>query len=393
MWERKLVSPSVKNSSESLQRAPAGSGGTVEARRRSLRVVLATPLGRGGRGGMDRLADMLIDDARKLKDAPIEVQRITTKGGDSRIIGTFYFIAAIAQLLVYLLLRRVDVLHLNMAVQGSFYRKYLLSKLARAFGVPYIAHIHSGRFDEFWDSANRRTLGHIEDMFSQSAQIIVLGNALKAHFVNKSPNLSGIVSVVRNGTPRKIERMTDKPGSGSQLNIVYLGNLTPLKGLPHLLDALVRIKARTDWTATLAGDVGVVEAKRFIEEAGLADRVSVPGWVSPEEVDRLLSEGGIFVLPSLTEGLPMSIIEAFAWGVPVVTTPVGAIPEIIEHEKNGLLVTPGDAGALTGALVRLLDDQELRERLGQAGLQSHQESFSFEAHAREVTRIWRNACQ
>ena len=80
----------------------------------------------------------------------------------------------------------------------------------------------------------------------------------------------------------------------------------------------------------------------------------------------MLSHTDVFVLPSTAENLPMAIIEAFAFGIAVVATPVGAIPELIDHERNGLIVPVGDVKALADALRALIVDFELRGRLGNA---------------------------
>ena len=83
-------------------------------------------------------------------------------------------------------------------------------------------------------------------------------------------------------------------------------------------------------------------------DLGLVSRVAVPGWVGSDGVERLIANSSILVLPSFVENLPMSVIEGMAAGLAVVATPVGAVEEIIEHEKTGLLIPPGDVRRVGG---------------------------------------------
>ena len=120
----------------------------------------------------------------------------------------------------------------------------------------------------------------------------------------------------------------------------------------------------------------------------IADRVLVPGWLELRERDRLLRNTDILVLPSLAENLPMVIVEAFARGIPVISTPVGAIPEVIEHGRNGLMVPVGDEGKLAEALEQLIEDPALRRRLGRAARRDHAERYDFETYVGRLTKVW-----
>ena len=101
-----------------------------------------------------------------------------------------------------------------------------------------------------------------------------------------------------------------------------------------------------------------------------------------------LRAANILVLPSFSENLPMSVIEALAHGAAVVCTPVGALPELIEHERTGLIVKPGDVEGLASALGRLIDDPELRQRLGENGRALHRTRLAIEICAERLVAIW-----
>jgi glycosyltransferase involved in cell wall biosynthesis len=108
------------------------------------------------------------------------------------------------------------------------------------------------------------------------------------------------------------------------------------------------------------------------------DHIEVRPWVDAVERDRLLNESDVFALPSYAEGVPMSLLEAMAAGLPCVTTGVGGIPDVFTHGAEGLVVEPGDIERLTAALAHLIDDEEFRLR---AGRRAHERARGLDVHA------------
>ncbi|NEO94826.1 MAG: glycosyltransferase family 4 protein, partial [Moorea sp. SIO3G5] len=108
----------------------------------------------------------------------------------------------------------------------------------------------------------------------------------------------------------------------------------------------------------------VEQACQLVESLDLGDYIKVPGGIDSGQRDALLAKADIFILPSYNEGLPMAMLEAMGWGLPVITTPVGGIPELVVHGDNGLLVKPGEIPELSMAMQTLINDQALRLSLG-----------------------------
>ena len=109
------------------------------------------------------------------------------------------------------------------------------------------------------------------------------------------------------------------------------------------------------------------------------------------DVDALLNAVDFFVLPSDTEGLPLSVLEAMAHGLPIVASHVGGIPELIDHEQHGLLVPPRDPRALAVAVQRLYRDKSLRAKLGAAARARASDEFSLSTTAQQYERLYRRA--
>ena len=124
------------------------------------------------------------------------------------------------------------------------------------------------------------------------------------------------------------------------------------------------------------------------EELGIADKVVLPGWVSGEDKDRLFSCARAFCLPSYAEGLPMAVLEAFAYGLPVITTPVGAIPDIADNGQNVLLFDCGDVDELANSIEKLISDRVLRERLADNGRELATTVFSQETVSNQIAGIY-----
>jgi glycosyltransferase involved in cell wall biosynthesis len=370
------------------QVAVASAPATRSATSQPLVVMVATPFGAGGRGGIDRLTDLIVDHVGKGDDPDLRARRLTVRGGGGHLKGAATFAAASARLAGLAMRRRVGLVHLNVAVRGSVYRKFLLSRIARIFRVPYIVHLHSGRFSDYWDKAKPAEARLIRTFLRDSAGIIVLGNAYREMFESRLPDILGKVHVLPNGTRARATRPAAK-SLGAPVRITFLGRLSPLKGTPQLIEALGRLKAHPGWAATLAGDGDLTASRARIAELGIADRVALPGWLGSDDVDRLLAETDIVILPSFTEGLPMTIIEAFGAGIAVIATRVNAVGDVVQHDRNGLLVEAGDVDGIAHALTRLIDDPDLRRRLGETGRADHREKFDHDACMSRLTDLWR----
>jgi glycosyltransferase involved in cell wall biosynthesis len=354
---------------------------------KDIRVVWTTPNGLTGAGGMDRVSQLIMGaiDAGTLRG--VSITPLTTKGKWGVGVGAFVFAGALARFALIAGKGGVDVLHINVAAYGSAYRKLILARLARAFSIPYIVHVHTGRFGEFLNRASPRLAAALERFFEQSVGVIVLGRDFRSLIEKRFPRLKTKVHLLANATPSR-RRTPREVRPGDRLQLTTVGYIGPNKNTVQLIEALARLKPRTDWVATIAGNGDIDTARAHVNRLGLADRVSLPGWIDHAAVQELLDRTDVFVLPSLSEGMPMAILEALSYGVPVVATPVGAIPEVVGHERNGLIIPVGDLDALVEALARLLDDGDLRRSLGQQGLRDHAERYDLQGYIERLKGIW-----
>jgi glycosyltransferase involved in cell wall biosynthesis len=362
------------------QVSPDGAG-------RAVRVMVVTPLGEGGKGGIDRIMDEIRHRLEKSPRPDLSVSFQVTRGQGH---------IALSPLLVAGLLLRLagrpfgfgpDVQHINLSSHGSTLRKIAVARTARLFGIPYIIHLHGSEFRSYWQGASPGLSGLIRDMFKHASGILVLGRVWHDFILERVPEAGSRIEILPNATPMPTQ---PRSAAGDIVTILFLGEVGARKGVPQLIEALSCLPRELPWRAIIAGNGAIDEAKTALAGHGLSERVAVPGWVGPADVARLLSEADVLVLPSFGENLPMSVIEGMARGLAVVTTPVGAVEDIIESERTGLLVPPGDSQALAHALERVVGDGELRRRLGDAAQAFHREHLEIGGYVERLVTIWRD---
>ncbi len=354
-----------------------------------LRVSVMTPLGPGGKGGIDRQMDALGRALARHPELRVEATFHTTRGEGPLIVSAWLTLAAMASLVARKMSGRVDVVHINLAHSGSVYRKGAIGKLCYLLGIPYVIHLHGSMFRQTWNEAPAWLSKELRLFFERSAFTLVLGKVWAAFVSSKAPGVADRIFL----SPTASEAYTGGSAQTDRqvLNILFLGRLGERKGVPHLVAALKLLETETNWHADLAGDGEIVETQVLLRKLGLADRVGVPGWVSDESHERLFGNADILVLPSLNENLPMTIVEAFSRGVPVIATPVGAISDIVIDGVSGLLVEPGNAEQIAAALKKLLHDKELRARLAAGGLAVFNDRLNIESYTVRLADIWRRA--
>jgi glycosyltransferase involved in cell wall biosynthesis len=269
---------------------------------------------------------------------------------------------------------RIDVLHTHDFAMNTFGAAAAL--LAR---VPAVSTIH-GRH---WVTDRPRRALAYRALRRLGVPIVAVSEDLAGFLAVGLRVPRAQLQVVHNGIPIPHAPAGDDPqrrasargllGIPSDLALVVaVGNLYPVKDHATLLRALARLPGAR---VAIAGR-GDQEAplRKLAAQLGLADRVHLLGL--RDDVDTVFAAADVFVQPSLSEGLPLAVLEAMANGLPVVATRVGGIPEAIADGQTGLLVPPGDPAALAAALGEVLSARERATALGKAGRERATAEFS-----------------
>ncbi|WP_169741601.1 glycosyltransferase family 4 protein [Beijerinckia mobilis] len=282
------------------------------------------------------------------------------------------FVGALLSFIRLLTLHRVDLVHLHSAMRGSFWRKSILASLARMRGVPVIFHLHGSEMKSFYDEQKPWGQKKIADQLTRAARVVVLSESWRTFVQTIAPAADPLTVPNYVTVPAQPAR-----GTGSPLTLVFLGLIGARKGLYDLLEALAFVRQSYPDIVLLVGGNGEEEkAKECVQALGLDDAVEFKGWVGPAEKAELLDRADIYVLPSYNEGLPMSVLEAMAYGIAVVTSNVGGLPELVEDGVHGRLVQAGDKEGLAAALLELARDPERRRQMGEAGRRRVVEGYS-----------------
>jgi len=277
---------------------------------------------------------------------------------------------------------RPKILHLPVTSGLAFWKSALLILLGKAFQMKTIAHLHGGRFDQFYREQNpliRRIIGWV---FHKADIVIALSSRWKRFlFEEVRPDLQ--VEVVSNTIDllfaHEIEQGIDF-SQRKEKSILFLGSLGHRKGVFDILEAIPLVwDKHPDACFVFAGEEEKRGEKSQIDQVcrkkQLKDNIQFLGMVTGQAKIELFKKSMVYILPSYGENLPYSLLEAMATGLPVVTTPVGAIPEIIENGYNGFLVEPGDYEALAKRILQILDEPMLREKMSQANIKTIKNGF------------------
>jgi len=183
------------------------------------------------------------------------------------------------------------------------------------------------------------------------------------------------------------ERRKSKPENAS-IRLLFVGTLYERKGLEYLIEALALLKA-TNWTISLAGSANmespyVKNIMNMLNEHPNKNKIRILGRVGADKLESLYRSSDIFVLPSLYEGFGLVALEALGYGLPIVASDVGGIPEIVENGRSGLLVPASDSKALAAALDRLIIDRNLRNLFARNALARAKDFANKPSFAKQV---------
>jgi len=266
---------------------------------------------------------------------------------------------------------RRAVLHVHTTAGMGFWRDAAYVGAAIAARCPVLLHLHGGGFERFYDriGTGQAVVRHV---LQHAAWVAVPSQRMAGWIHSVSPTVRAVF------LPSPV--VVGPPSKGARPNLIlFLGRLHADKGIYDLLDAVSQLRAAVpDVRLVCAGDGERVAVAQYAEHLGIADAVKFTGWVGPSGKRALLESAAVFALPSYDEGMPVSLLEAMAAGVPAVASPVGGIPELVVDGTSGLLAAPGDVATLQRHLRKLLLERSLGERIGAAGRETVRARFAAE---------------
>ena len=354
----------------------------------TLQVALVTPPPDAS-GGIGRLVQAEIEFFDKNYGQDLSVELLDSRGGRLSLSG-FYTAAVVWRLWRLKRRRKVDLVHINMSTRASTLRKSIILLAAQSFSIPTVLHLHGSGYDEFYETLPRIFKKCVALIFRTANCVIVLGGYWERFVVEACGVEAERVAVIPNAVPSQpseVEPLARIPGE--PMRVAFLGKVSQRKGTTLLVTAACRLlEEQRSLTVDVAGDGEVEALRELVASHGLENSVKVYGWSSRDQCNALLRRSHVFCLPSRAENQPMSILEAMAAGLPVISTEVGAIPEVVAHGSSGLLINRVDENALASALREYHDNEGLRYLHAVQSRKNFESQFTIDKHCDTLFRRW-----
>ncbi len=247
--------------------------------------------------------------------------------------------------------------------------------IARLRGIPAVVNYRGGEAEPFL----RKAAGMVRFSMRRAAALVVPSGFLKEVFACFGMDARIVPNII------DLEKFRAGAPSPGDIHVVVARNLEPLYDIASALRALALLRQRHPAARMSVAGSGPERAnlERLAAELGIADRVRFTGRLDSQAMAALYREATLSLNPSLADNMPNSVLEALACGLPVVSTDVGGVPFLVRHGETALLVKPGDADAMAGAMARLIEDETLRATLIQNGTE-HVRAFTWE----RVRDLW-----
>jgi len=283
----------------------------------------------------------------------------------------------------------VDIIHCH------GYKATILSGLQpfRYGRIPYISTLHG------WTSTKKYTKMWVYEwldalMAKRADHVVAVSEAMRENFRLKALNINPVViyNGIQNNENTSIKGTDYLALTGmdnTKIKLVSIGRLSKEKGFNILLNAVHLIKTKRNYGVQLL-IVGEGPEKnqlmRLAKDYGISDNVKFPGYI--DGASKLLKEFDIFVMSSLTEGMPITLLEAMRAGMPIVATAVGGIPEALEGGECGIMVSSGNELDLAKSIVELYDNSKLKDEISRKAKIRFQEIFTVEKMEEKYRKVY-----
>lgn len=324
------------------------------------------------------------------KEKKIKLDFIPTYIDKNILIKAIFFLIAYVKIFFYILIKRPDIIHIHMSYKGSFTRAYFIKNLSSFFKVKSVIHLHGSEFKKWYEQeCNIKKKEKVKRFLRECDAIIVLGKEWKKRILEIEP-LSKVI-VINNTVkiPNEKSQYNNK-----KFNVLFLGVLIKRKGVYELIQAINELNKKINLDNVkffIAGNGIEEETLKLETKKNKIDKyIDFMGWINEEKKKELLKKSQLLVLPSYNEGLPMAILEAISYGIPVVATNVGDVSEAVENGKNGYLIEIGNVKQLTETMHKMIKtSKEEWEKFSNYSRNLAIHKFSDNKYFRNIERLYK----
>lgn len=278
--------------------------------------------------------------------------------------------------------QELRLVHIHTASFVSFRRAAVFVNISKLFNRNVILHIHGGGFRDYYKTNPQWILS----VLNRCDRVIALTDSWQSFFYEIGCKN---VFVVKNIIPNPLINNVEKD---KMIHFLFLGWIVKEKGVFDIVDVLSEHKEECEGKIILhiGGDHEVEKLKNIIVSNKLEGIVRYEGWVSGGKKTQLLNMMDAFILPSYMEGLPISILESLSYGKPVITTPVGGIPEVV-NQRNGFFFKPGDKREMWSIIKSIISHPDQLSEKSKAAKSSVKENMS-DAVINQLKRVYEGLC-
>ena len=257
------------------------------------------------------------------------------------------------------------------------------ARAAKRFGLKSLCTLHGSDINVY-PHRSRSIYKHSELGLTMNDSCIAVSGVIKERALKISSGAR--IDVITNGVDTDMFRSGRRGMTHDKRQIVFVGKLVESKGVKELLRAFERIRGKhRDTQLMLIGEPEMKEwVSEYVHRNGLVGAVEMTGVVKHDALPEYYGKGHIFVLPSYSEGMPVSMFEAMAMRLPVVVSAVGGVPEIIRHGENGLLIKPRSVDDIVDKVSMLLDNPALADRIAETALREIRDKYTWDISARKL---------
>lgn len=291
------------------------------------------------------------------------------------------------EFIICLMFWKPDIIHIHSSFGSSFFRKLPYIYISAFVRKPIVNHIHGADFNEFYRDADSKARKRIEKAYEKCVFLIALSEEWRdklSEIVNRDK-----ITVIENYSVLNDTAIKDRRKKTNENTVLFLGFIGERKGCFDIPEIIKLVTDKVADARFVLGGCGEIEKISAMVPAELKSSVIFPGWVRGEDKEKLLKSADIFFLPSYNEGMPMAILDAMGYGLPIVSTNVGGIPRIVKDNYNGFIFDPGDTDGMAKAIANLLINDDIREQFGINSVKIVEKSYSLQLHIKKLSDLYR----
>lgn len=333
-------------------------------------------IGPDSQGGITSIIEMYLQNGLP------EAEFLSSYISGNRLKHLIHYAKFLFKYVKKLLNKNNKIIHIHSSSRGSFLRKSIVLYIAKLFGKKTIFHINGSEFNIFYENSPIIVKKIITDVLDKSDIVLAVSKQWQKDLMAKSKN--GNIKILYN--PNSLKRIEEKT-LNEDINTLFMGRLGKRKGAYDIIEAAKYLQ-NNNVKIIFYGDGEIEQIQKLIDKNNLNNKIELGGWIRGDDIDKAYRNADIYILPSYNEGLPMSVLEAMSYGLPVISTPVGGTPEAVEDGINGFLINPGDYKALAEKIDLLANNKVLRKQMGEESHKIINEKFDIKIILKQLQDMY-----